>query len=180
MANFLYLIQCNEYTKIGISENVSRRLADLRTHNPYDLKVLASFEFPSAIVAEAAIHAQYEPFRVRNEWFRLDENQIQEICRLCAEWQKTRVPLVAKKRTAVHLPKARNVPSNPNTTSVLDTLLNNRNARKVAAFLREKGYGRATIADCLYVSPVDVVKKFCGELDYALLRQVTRVAGLQP
>jgi hypothetical protein len=157
MRRYLYIISCNEYTKIGISDNVERRASDITTNNPYPIKVVASFEIGNAEVAESFLHKKYSQYRTNREWFVLSDSQIAEAISLCQEWQK-------------------NGPPSP--TNVFEIRLNHGGARRVAAFLKSIGYANMTVIKCLYLSPVDIVNNLKGDSD--LLHQIARAAKLQP
>lgn len=94
---YLYLIKCQQFYKIGIANDVQNRLAQLSTGNPFDLEVLAVYGFESANAVEAAIHQRYSAVRKRGEWFCLNDLDLidfEQICQL----------LGGKKDTANALP----------------------------------------------------------------------------
>lgn len=66
-----YFIKCNHYIKIGISKNISKRLADIQSHNPYELDLIYSFAGNSL---ERLLHKVYitKNKHVKNEWFKYD------------------------------------------------------------------------------------------------------------
>ena len=68
---FIYVIEesGNGYVKIGISNEPSRRLADMQTGSPYDLTLLLVLEVEDAAVTESFLHEVLEKFRIRGEWF---------------------------------------------------------------------------------------------------------------
>lgn len=71
----LYVMECGDYRKIGISANVKNRHAGLQMFNPYDvtLKMTRSFNsFLYAIVAEKAAHKMLAEYAHRQEWFKVD------------------------------------------------------------------------------------------------------------
>lgn len=80
---FLYVIKCNEYHKIGIANDVEARLAQLSTGNPYPLEVLTIYGFDNAEVVERAIHQKYKNIRQRGEWFSLGYEELTEIHKIC-------------------------------------------------------------------------------------------------
>ncbi len=67
----IYVIQCGEFTKVGITQSVKNRLKMLQTGNPGDLQLLASWKSEQCLVDEQAIHKHLAPFSVRGEWFKL-------------------------------------------------------------------------------------------------------------
>jgi hypothetical protein len=81
---YLYLIRCNTFVKIGITNDIDYRLRTLQTGNPYPLAVLATFEFANALPIESRLHKKYSRFRVRGEWFELTDEQVSEIRDVCS------------------------------------------------------------------------------------------------
>lgn len=79
----LYLIKCQNFYKIGVAANVQDRLAQLATGNPFDLEVLAVFQFEYANSVESALHQRFSNERVRGEWFELETHHIDEIIQVC-------------------------------------------------------------------------------------------------
>jgi hypothetical protein len=68
---FVYLLQCESYLKIGKTTVLSLRIETLRCANPYDIKLVHSFETLARHGVEAALHEMFDQFRHRNEWYRL-------------------------------------------------------------------------------------------------------------
>ena len=71
---YVYFIK-NELTghvKIGVADDVSKRLATFQTANSGDLIVLTTIAYPSrtaAFIAEYEFHVQFSERKVRGEWF---------------------------------------------------------------------------------------------------------------
>lgn len=94
MAEYLYLIQCGEFTKIGIADYVDGRIQVLQIGNPYKLKVLKVYKLwenkknhLAVEKVEKVFHRAFRHLRVRGEWFRLesyDFDLIDEFCRAIA------------------------------------------------------------------------------------------------
>jgi hypothetical protein len=183
VSNFLYIVSCVDYTKIGITDNVTRRVSSLQTSNPYAVRLEASFKFDNAAVVERTLHERYSQFRVNREWFKLSTSQIAEIASLCKEWQKNGEPSLAEKVKRLFRsvkPAGRNFKETRGIQgTVLDTKLNNRAARRVAGFLKGIGYMEMTVEKCLYLSPVELVNQLRPG-DPTLLREIARAAKLQP
>ena len=55
--------------KVGWTVNIEKRLADVQTGYPYDLKVLFSIEHIHARFVEAEAHRRLAAHRLRGEWF---------------------------------------------------------------------------------------------------------------
>lgn len=71
---FLYVIQSQEFCKVGISHNVERRMHHFRAGNPHPLPVLATFRFGSrlaALLAERTTHSVLSPYSIGREWFKI-------------------------------------------------------------------------------------------------------------
>lgn len=51
---YLYLIKCQQYYKIGVASDVESRLAQLSTDNPFPLKVEIVYKFDNADIVERA------------------------------------------------------------------------------------------------------------------------------
>lgn len=70
---WVYIIQCGEFIKIGIAEDVSKRLATLQTGSPHKLTLLRKFKSSNAERVEQELHEKLGKHHHRNEWFRLDD-----------------------------------------------------------------------------------------------------------
>lgn len=72
----IYFITDGIYTKIGQSENVSRRLFELQTGNAHKLKV--SIVISDAITTERKWHKIFSSYKTAadNEWFNITNEQI--------------------------------------------------------------------------------------------------------
>jgi hypothetical protein len=75
---YLYLIKCQQFYKIGIANDVQSRLAQLSTGNPFELQVIRVFGYENAEVVERAIHQRFSQNRRRGEWFELDTNDLRD------------------------------------------------------------------------------------------------------
>lgn len=64
----IYFIELLDFIKIGYTENVSMRLAQMQTAVPIDLKLL--LDIPGDKTLEEIIHFKFAPIRVRGEWFK--------------------------------------------------------------------------------------------------------------
>ncbi len=93
MPEYLYVIRCHEFTKIGIASNVRNRLKTLQTGNPYALELVDSFEFDDALRVEAILHKKYDYAWERGEWFKLTEEEFEKLIELCRNFDENRVEL---------------------------------------------------------------------------------------
>lgn len=65
------------WVKIGIANDVARRLSDLQTGNPDPLELLAVG--PGGRVVEQLLHVRYGDQHVRGEWFELEPGQLRHL-----------------------------------------------------------------------------------------------------
>ena len=82
---YLYLIKCQQFYKIGIANDVESRLAQLSTGNPFQLQLINVYGFENAEVVEKAIHQRFSSDRVRGEWFEIPNVNLDlfgEICEI--------------------------------------------------------------------------------------------------
>ena len=88
----IYIIKCNEYIKVGISNDPKRRLKDLQTSNPYKLKLLSVYQPKQPVIAERVIHALLDKYHERGEWFNcsfdIADKVITEFCELTSDQVK--------------------------------------------------------------------------------------------
>ena len=66
---YIYFIQCGKSgpIKVGITDNVKRRLKTLQCANPCKLELLLAFL--GGEVMECALHRKFSAHRLRGEWF---------------------------------------------------------------------------------------------------------------
>lgn len=83
MTQYLYLIRCQSFYKIGIANDVESRLAQLSTGNPFPLEVVSVYGFNNAQPVEAAIHQRFSYRRKRGEWFELDPDDLVDYDGIC-------------------------------------------------------------------------------------------------
>ena len=71
----VYFISDGTAIKIGISNNPNKRLLELQTGNPNELKLIGT----SHILVENDLHELFIHRKLRNEWFELCD-EIMEFC----------------------------------------------------------------------------------------------------
>lgn len=79
---YIYLIRCGKYFKIGISGNPLKRAESIQTSTPYKTELLYAERFENATEIEKELHQLLKDKRVRGEWFELqkgDFSKIQEV-----------------------------------------------------------------------------------------------------
>lgn len=81
MSGYVYLMELSGYHKIGQTIDVPGRLRTLDV-GPVPLRLVHSFLSPSALSDEAFLHRRFASKWVRGEWFRLDREDVSEICRI--------------------------------------------------------------------------------------------------
>lgn len=75
----VYLVRCAQYVKIGVSNNISKRVSALTGANPLPIELLYSTEVINALYVEKLLHLKYREFNTHHEWFDLSEPQIKDI-----------------------------------------------------------------------------------------------------
>ena len=63
----VYFVLCDEYVKIGYSQDPQQRFAELQVGNPQELSLFA--RFPGSRETEHALHQSFSHSRIRGEWF---------------------------------------------------------------------------------------------------------------
>lgn len=66
---FVYFITDGEFVKIGVSQNVSKRLSQMQIGNARRLKVLTCVQTHAPYLIENALHVLLEERRVCGEWY---------------------------------------------------------------------------------------------------------------
>jgi len=79
-AGFVYLMQSgNGYYKIGMSKNPRNRLDDLRRQFPVQIGVVHKIYCKDYRKVEGFLHRKYSSKRAENEWFTLDDEDVEWI-----------------------------------------------------------------------------------------------------
>lgn len=73
---YVYLMRCGDRYKIGITNDVNRRLAQLGKQSPYPLEIVHTIRAPYPKSIENRLHAMYKRVRVHVEWFEFEESDI--------------------------------------------------------------------------------------------------------
>lgn len=79
---FIYIIKCYDdelYYKIGITNDIDKRLKTLKTGNNNELEVIFLFQSEYASKVESKIHFLYKNKRVKGEWFLFNDEEIEEV-----------------------------------------------------------------------------------------------------
>lgn len=80
-SSWVYLVSSAGYTKIGITNDVDKRLVSLRTSTPFEVNLIGSWKIGEDMVyaIEQYIHSEYAEFNTKLEWFKLTDEQIKII-----------------------------------------------------------------------------------------------------
>lgn len=65
----LYVLEANGLWKIGVTNNMEKRLKQLQTGNPYEINVMLLEERKNPQKAEKYLHRIYHEKRLKGEWF---------------------------------------------------------------------------------------------------------------
>ena len=82
---YVYIIKCEAFHKIGWTISIAARLRDLSVGNPFELTLVQLFSFTNARAVETVLHQAFSSKRVRGEWFTLDSTDINKIISLCLD-----------------------------------------------------------------------------------------------
>lgn len=77
--DYLYIIKCDKYYKIGIASNIDSRLNSLQCGNPFELEVVCAFRVKKARQLEKDLHNGLRQFNHKREWFILDTDFIEDL-----------------------------------------------------------------------------------------------------
>src|SRR5579885_2831915 len=65
----VYLIRSGAYVKIGVTDDLAKRIYGLEGANPHELVVLATIQASSDYTVERKLHLLFAKHRHRREWF---------------------------------------------------------------------------------------------------------------
>ena len=77
----LYMMKSADHIKIGITNDVDKRISSIRTSTPFEVELIGSWKFceNSVYRIEQFIHKQYASENIKLEWFKLTDAQVEEI-----------------------------------------------------------------------------------------------------
>ena len=75
----VYVVSGGGLYKIGISGDVSNRLATMRGTSPVVLDLVHTVQIVNARLVEKSLHEKYKDFNTHGEWFKLSPEQLQEV-----------------------------------------------------------------------------------------------------
>jgi hypothetical protein len=75
---FVYVINLSltDLYKIGVSNDVNKRLSQLKTSNPFDLLLINKYHLLDPYTVEKQLHATFKEKRSNGEWFKLTNDDI--------------------------------------------------------------------------------------------------------
>jgi len=73
---WIYVVQCDRFCKIGKTNNVKNRFAQIQSSMPFLLKLVHQSQHNDIVQAERHIHGAFSDKRVRGEWFDLTEEDL--------------------------------------------------------------------------------------------------------
>lgn len=111
----VYFLECNEFHKIGITENLKSRMSTIQNATPFKINLVIENDFCDAEKHESFLHLKYSQFKIQGEWFRLNKNHVNEIIAYIKKGDKLGLLSHTKaERIAKHSPKDYSViPDNP-------------------------------------------------------------------
>ena len=78
----VYFIKSGDFVKIGVSENIAKRLSQMQVHSPWPCEVVGVWRGKTA-KEERRLHQIFHLLHLRGEWFRWDELIRQFIITYC-------------------------------------------------------------------------------------------------
>jgi len=85
---FVYVVKCHEFVKIGIAADVTARVINLQTGNPYDVELIAKASSENPELAEESLHEQLDRFRIRGEWFKIPPKELADLVASINSWNR--------------------------------------------------------------------------------------------
>lgn len=75
---YIYLISDDRYIKIGITKNIKNRINSIQHGNP-DANIIYYKYIENYVNIEKILHEKYKSKKIKGEWFKLSEYDINEI-----------------------------------------------------------------------------------------------------
>lgn len=76
----VYLIRAeNGPIKIGVTSNIEKRVQQLTAIIPLEIELLFIIKSDNALALEASLHSEYSDRRIKGEWFRLTNEDVDRI-----------------------------------------------------------------------------------------------------
>lgn len=93
LRQLLYLVDAGGLYKIGISQDINKRLKSLQTGSPHTVRCVAYYHTDeSAMTIERKLHKLFDKYRLSGEWFNFEDKFTQEAFdTLCPRYGMTRL-----------------------------------------------------------------------------------------
>ena len=83
---YVYLICDGQYFKIGVTKSdIKKRLEKLQTGNPDELWIRDYYETEMPFKIENGLHKKYFNKKIKNEWFDLSVDDVNNFKKTCKE-----------------------------------------------------------------------------------------------
>ena len=79
---FIYIVKSGDFYKIGYASSLSGRLHNFEGANPNGIELIWAAVFTEYKKLEKMIHERFNEKRVKGEWFKLNEEDIELIKKL--------------------------------------------------------------------------------------------------
>lgn len=87
LKDYVYLIYCEGFYKIGISGNLKSRMSQINSSTPFNIEFITAKKFKDAKSIETQLHHLFEDKRVKGEWFSLNEDELKILADIFHESQ---------------------------------------------------------------------------------------------
>lgn len=81
----VYLLKTENHHKIGIANDVHKRISQLQTGNSSEIKLVTFYESPYANKIEKALHNRYSYAKKEGEWFTLGIEEEVNFIKYCQQ-----------------------------------------------------------------------------------------------
>lgn len=103
----LYILQCQEFYKVGVSKDFETRIKSISTSNPFEITIVHTIDFDlsqDAKIAEKIAHQQLFDMglHVKLEWFKGEKDVIIEVCESSARVAKNKERLRSNRMQEKH------------------------------------------------------------------------------
>ena len=86
-ANQIYIISCGDLLKIGVTNDIDKRIKNLQTGNPKPLTLEFVQEKNNPYKVENYLHIRLQKHRIKGEWFEgITVHDIRVQLMLCTEY----------------------------------------------------------------------------------------------
>lgn len=76
---FVYVVKCGIYYKIGMTNDIRNRMNILQCGNPYEIQLVWAVRKKNAKYMEEGLHEALAQFNHRREWFILNEEFVSDL-----------------------------------------------------------------------------------------------------